>query len=186
MRHVWVIFIVIAFCAGGAVFEFCKLKSQISYTLDFGSIFDAFVLLLVGALIEYVYLRQSSDKRADTDLLLVVVGDAKAAFCKVEQQEQSCEGNKILTAEERLSLTCAERDLSNAVRSIEVALGHCKVDLQKLRFDKLKDARSELKDSLTDTPFPGPYDPASLVRIRGALRTMRDELTRMAFAINHR
>jgi hypothetical protein len=141
---------------------------------------------VVGALVEYAYLKQSSDKRADTDLLLVVVGEAKVAFGKLEEQEQFCESGKPLTSAQQFSLTRAERELSNAVHSIEMALGHCRTDLQKLGFDRLKIARAELKECLTDTPYPGPYDRASLVAIRTAFKKMRDELTRIAFAVNQR
>jgi hypothetical protein len=165
---------------------FLAVKSQVSYTFDFGSVLDAFALLVIGALIEYAYSKRSSDKRADTELLLGLVAEARAALAEVEKKAQVCENERALTPEEQFALTCAERELSNAVHSLEVGLRHCDVTPHALKFDSLKDARLELKDSLTDTPFPGPYDHGSRGRIRSASKTMRDELTRMAFAVNHR
>jgi len=44
-----------------------------------------------------------------------------------------------LTTEEQIALTCAERDLSNAVHSIETGLRHCTVSLDKIKFERLKD-----------------------------------------------
>ncbi len=179
-------FLALALLAGAIFYGFYKVKTNVTYTLDFGSVADAFVLLVVGALVEYAYLKQSSEKSADNDLLLTIVAEAKTAFSKLADLEQNCESGKVLTAQQRRSLTCAEREFSNAVHSVEKALDYCTIDLRSLAFDKLKDARVSLKDCLTDTPFPGPYDPASLVRIRTAFKAMRDELTRIAFAINHR
>jgi hypothetical protein len=186
MKWLWIIVAVIASISAGVCYEFYQVKSQISYTFDFGSVIDAIALLLVVALVEYAYLKRSSEKRADTDLLLAVVADAKGAFNKLEEKAQCCENGRRLTHPEQVSLNCAERELSNTVLSIEKALGHCNVALDKLDFGRLKDARVALKDSLTDTPYPGPYAGASLVRVRVALMAMRDELTRMAFAINRR
>ena len=188
MRQWWlpVVAIAILLLLGvtGVIF-YCH-RSQLSYSVDFGSILDAAVFLLVGAFIEYAYSKQSSDKRADTDLLLEIVQDARNALESLEKASHACGGGEALTSEQRTSLTRSARGLSNAVRSIEQALNHCNADLGKLKFDHVKSASSDLNESLTDTPFPGPYDGMSLSRIGVSFRNMRDELTRIAFAINHR
>jgi hypothetical protein len=108
-------------------YEFHKLTGQISYALDFGSIIDAIALLLVGAFIEYLHLEKCSGERADTDLLLGIVGEAKSAFTKLSEEAQCCETGKALTVGQRLSLMSAERELSNSVHSVEEGLGHCRI-----------------------------------------------------------
>lgn len=186
MKLIWGALCTLALIIGFVAYKFYCLKPQIYYSLDFGSVIDAIALLLVGVLIEYAYLKRSSEKRADTDLLLGVVAESKIAFNKIEEKAQRCEEGRPLTRPEQISLNCAARELSNSVHSIEKALGHCKVSLEKISFAKLKEAREEVHGSLTDTPYPGPYQGASLVRIRTALTAMRDELTRIAFAVNRR
>jgi molecular chaperone DnaK (HSP70) len=116
------------------------------------------------------------------------VSDAKEAFKQVVHEAQNCNAAKPLTKTQQAALINSERELSNAVHSLEVALGQCSADLGKVQFEQLKKCRSELKDSLTDsdTPYPGPYESPSLSRIRQAQTKMRDELTRIAFAINRR
>jgi hypothetical protein len=170
----------------GLFFLFCKVKSTIQYGFDFGSALDAIVFLAVGGLLEYAFSKSYSDKRADTELLLNIVGEARAALVALEKVARDCEGGNALTTKQRNTLLGAERDLSNAVHSIEVGFRHCNIKIAALAFDKVKDARMELNDSLTDSPFPGPYDYACIARIRTATKEMRDELTRTAFAINHR
>jgi hypothetical protein len=182
---IWLGFAALAL-AIGLFFHHAVFTDHFSYSLDFGSLIDAFILLLVFVLIDYAYSRQSSSKKADTDLLLSVVQEAKAAFHHLEAQTRNCESGRALTEDEQVALTCAERELSNSICSIEDSLRYCELDLQKLKFEQLKDARTALKDSLTDSPYPGPYDHASRRLFRSTLRTMRDELTRIAFAINRR
>ncbi|MHB8653868.1 MAG: hypothetical protein ACYDA9_08320 [Terriglobia bacterium] len=160
---------------------------SISPTVDAGNLLNAVAILAVGVIIEYLYASQSSSKRADTELLLDLVRDANRAFRQLEMiSSQVCATHKKLTRDEQRGLTSLERDLSNAVHSIESALGYCQVKLHELDFEKLKDARVSLKASLTDSPFPGPYDDGSQRSIHAAFKTMRDELTRTAFAINRR
>lgn len=186
MKGAWIAFCVLGVVCIAAFCGFWHVRSQVYYGFDFGSVVDAIALLAVGAFIEYAYLKHSSDKRADTDLLLAILDEAKASLRVLVEKAQPCENGKALTSAQQISLTSAERDLSNCIHSIEEGLRHCKVDLHELGFEKLKDARGALKDGLTDTPYPGPYDSASLVRIRNAFKLMRDELVRVAFAINHR
>ena len=184
---------VLAYIGGVALllwlgFDFWNLKShaRISYSLDFGSLLDALVLLAVFVLIDYAYLKQSSEKRADTELLLAIVAEARSALHEVEQKSEYYGPSRTLGQKEKLVVTCSQRNFSNAVRSIEHALRHCSIDLSRLKFEEVKDARVEVNESFTDTPYPGPYDPASIGRINRSLTAMRDELTRLTFAINHR
>jgi hypothetical protein len=190
MKKGWVIpTIVIVLIVGGLlglVFLFSRVKSSIQYGFDFGSALDAIVFLAVGGLIEYAFSKRYSDKRADTDLLLGIVGEAKAALVALEKVALNYETGRTLTSKQQVALICASRDLSNTVHSIEIGLRHCKIRLDALEFDKVKYARLELNESLTDSPFPGPYDHSCIARIRTATKAMRDELTRMAFAVNHR
>jgi hypothetical protein len=176
---------VIAFSAF-SIYEFVSLRPKISYTVDFGALLDSVVLLAVFIFIDYAYSSKSSKDKADTDLLLTIVSEARFAFRSVEQEAQHCRSGRRLTAPESRALMSAERDLEIALHSVEEALKHCSIDLRDVHFEKVKDAGFELKDSLTDSPFPGPYDAHGLARIRTASRLMRDELTRLAFAINHR
>jgi hypothetical protein len=184
----WMMWVGFSVLAIAIIFPLCWMgyTNKLSYTLDFGSIIDAFVLLLVFTIIDYHYSKESSQKRADTDLLLRTVEQASEAFRHLEEQSRACEQDHVLGESQQVGITCAERELSNCVHSIEVALSHCGVQLHSVDFQRLKDARDELKESLTDTPFPGPYDRRDRTRIRSALKSMRDELTRVSFAINRR
>lgn len=177
-------FVVLSIVVAGLAFY--RLRCQVTYSLDFGSVIDAIVLLLVGVLVEYVYSQQSSAKQADTELLLKLVDDSKKAFTVLTAEAENCESGKPLTKAQQTSLSLAEKELSNAIHSLEEGLGHCKISLDSVKFQALKEARRDLKDSLTDSPFPGPYDQASRIHIRNMIKKVRDELTRMAFAINHR
>jgi hypothetical protein len=155
-------------------------------TVDIGNVLNAIAVLVVGLLINYLYTHRASSKKADTDLLLDVIRDCKTALGSVLTAGRACDSKKKLTLEQQRELTSAERELSNAVHSVELALCCCSIKLDTLNFQKLKDARAELKDSLTDSPFPGPYDNASLARMQSASKSFRDELTRVAFSVNHR
>lgn len=160
---------------------------RFSPTIDVGNVLNAVAVVAIGILIGYIYEKQSSSRRADTELLLDLVRDASRSFRVLERtSSQLCKSDRKLTEDQQADLVSAERDLSNAIHSIESALVHCGVTLHELDFDKLKDARVTLKDSLTDSPFPGPYDDGSQRGIRASFKTMRDELTRIAFAINRR
>lgn len=186
MRVVWIALVVIVLGLGWAGVEFYQHRCQVTYSIDLGSIIDAAVFLGVGAFIEFAYQKRSSDKRADTELLLSIVAEVKTALLTLGREAISCETQKPLTLAQQRSLTTAERDVSLGVYSLEDALQHAGMKTETIQFEKLKDARGELKDSLTDTPYPGPYDISSLLRIRAAQKNMRNELTRIAFAINHR
>lgn len=187
MKRFWIAFcaVVVTTAAIISVVIYC-FRSKLSYSLDFGSVIDAGVLVILFLFVDYVYSQQSSDRRADTDLLLGLAAEARTAFQALEQQSQACNSAKRLTAPQMISLTKAERDFSNAIHSIEEGCRHCKIERHKVGFESLKDARVSLKDALTDTPFPGPYDSSALARINAASKAVRDELTRIAFAINHR
>ena len=186
MKRIWAPLFGVGVLAALVVAWFYRVKCQISYGLDFGSLFDAIALVLVAIIFEYAYSRQSSDKRADTDLLLETVKEAKAAVVGLSVQAKHCEGAKALTPQQRVDLQYAEKEVQISVHSIDIALTHCKANREKLEFDKLKLAMWELKESLTDTPYPGPYDGPSRVRIQKSFKALRDELTRIAFAINRR
>lgn len=175
----------IGVCVGLILPAFWPIR--LSPTIDAGTILNAIAVVVIGVLVGYLYADQSSSKRADTELLLDLVRDANRSFRELESiSSQRCKRDSKLTEEEQGDLISTERGLSNAVHSIESALGHCGSKLHELDFDKLKDARVTLKETLTDSPFPGPYDEGSQRIIRMAFKVMRDELTRIAFAINRR
>jgi hypothetical protein len=189
MRRPWVAFGILGLFAVLSATWFLYLRhlgTEINYGFDFGSVADATALAFVAIFVDYLYSKHSSDHRADTELLLESVKDAKEAFRTLIKESHNCESGKPLSKPQRITLIDADRELSNAVHSLEFALAQCSADLSKLKFAGLKDARSEIKDSLTDTPYPGPYDANSLSRIRLAQTNMRDQLTRIAFAINRR
>src|SRR5438874_475842 len=119
---------------------------QLSYSLDFGSILDAGVILLVAAFIEYAYSKRSSDKRADTDLLLEIVKEARTALDGFARESHACDTSKSLTVAQKRSLTFADREFSNAVHSIKQALRHCHARLDKLEFHVLKDLLNDLRE----------------------------------------
>jgi len=159
---------------------------QLGHTVEVGSLFHALATLVVALLIGYLYSEHSSSKRADTGLLLESLREAKAAFAALQQAALPCHRTKKLTQQEQTALTVAERELSNAIHSVEYAGSCCKIRPHLIDVDKLKDARAVLKDSLTDTPFPGPYDASARSRINSSFKSVRDELTGIAFAVSRR
>jgi len=158
----------------------------VSSSVDAGNVLEAVATLVVAILIGYLYTEHASSKKADTDTLQDCVRDIKRAFRRVEEAARACEGGHRLSDSERSALTLADRELSNTIHSLEEGLKLCRVKLHAVEIGKLKDARTELKERLTDSPFPGPYDPASCAGILSALRGVRDELMRISIAINHR
>lgn len=159
---------------------------RFSKDVDVGNFLNALATLIVAFVIGYLYASQVSSKRADTDLVLDTLRETKAAVLALQQAAIPCHAGKKLSIPQQTALTQAEREVSNAVHSVEHALRCCRVKVHRLEFEKLKDARSFLKDSLTDTPFPGPYDNASRTRIQCAFKSIRDELVRLSFAISRR
>jgi hypothetical protein len=154
--------------------------------MDLGAAANVVAILLLGISIDFVYHSHASSRQSDTDLLLDSVKDVKAAFITLKMTSASCKTGKKLVADQRAALVSAERELSNAVHSLERSLGYCNIESSRLKFDELKTAREELKNSLTDTPFPGPYDAGSLKTIQDAFRVLWDQVNRIAFAISHR
>lgn len=154
--------------------------------IDVGNFINALATLLVAFLIGYLYTERASSKRADTELLLESVHEAKAAVVALKEAAFPCHRGKKLTLLEQTALSVAERELSNAIHSFEQAISYCKIRPHLMGIEKLKDARVALKDSLTDTPFPGPYDSSARSRISSSFKSVHDELTRIAFAISRR
>lgn len=186
MKRIWFPIIILAVVALIVSVWFYRVFCQVSYGLDFGSLFDAIALVFVAIIFEYAYSRQSSEKRADTDLLLETVKDVKTAIGELNLNAKPCNNSKALTAQQMEELKSAEREVEITVHSVECALDSCKASRDDLQFGKLMDAMYELKEALTDSPYPGPYDGPSRLRIQKAFKAFRDELTRIAFAINHR
>ncbi len=153
--------------------------------IDPGNFLVALVTLVVAFFLGYVYKESVSSKKADTDLLLECVRDARTSLTTLQSAALPCHRGKKLTIAEQASITITERDLSNSIHSLELAAGFCPKP-RALDLGKLKDARVALKDSLTDTPFPGPYGEVSRSRITAAFKLLRDELIRISFAITRR
>jgi hypothetical protein len=155
-------------------------------TINPGQVLNAIATLAVAILINFLYASSVSRKKLETDLLIDHVKATQAALSLLQREALACQVSKKLSKDEQHRLNAAERELSNSVHSLEMALRHCKCKLHKVQFDLLKDARAILKESLTDTPFPGPYDPASLSKINSSVKVVRDELTRLIFTIHRR
>jgi hypothetical protein len=159
---------------------------RFSKEIDAGNFLVALVTLIVAFVIGYLYTESVSSKRSNTELLLECVREARAMLVTLQSAALPCHRGKKLTLAEQASLTMAERELSNSIHSLELAVGLCGAKAHRLDFEKLKDARIALKDSLTDTPFPGPYGETSRSRITAAFKIVRDELLRVSFAITRR
>ena len=155
-------------------------------TLDLGAVLNALAIVLVAVLIDYGYYNLASFKKSDSELLLSLVDQAKQAFSELKATSRLCSTGKKLSKQELSQLLAAARELSNAVRSIQLGLDECKISPEKMDFDKVKEARESLHNSLTGGPFPGPYNDVSLSAIQIAMRDMGDRLTLLGFAICHR
>lgn len=165
---------------------FWKVKAEVQYGFDFGSIVDAIALLLVALIVEYAFSKHSADRSADTTTLLDIVEEARVALSNLAKSAETYQVGKSLTKVQMGTVTAGGREFSNSIHSIEVALRHCSIKPEDMKFYDLKEATFELNESLTNTPYPGPYDGGSVARIQKAFRVVRDDLTRIAIAINHR
>jgi hypothetical protein len=87
----WALVVAIVLAAAAVGLGMYHFRGQIYYGFDFGSVIDAVALLFVAFLIELVYSKQSADKRADTDLLLRLVEEARDALTDLEKTAQCCE-----------------------------------------------------------------------------------------------
>ena len=161
-------------------------RFHLSSEVDVGNVMNALATLLVALLIGYLYTSHSFSRQADNGLLLESLRDVRAAVTSLQQASLPCHTGTVLTRLQQDALVQGEREVSNAVHSLEHALGCCGVKTHRVEFEKLKDARSALKDILTDTPFPGPYDNAYNARISSAFKLIRDELVRLSFAVSRR
>ena len=197
----WLSFAVLAFglgVIGAAVFGLVRIlpslySAQISKNLDLASFISACATLLSGGatlvvvwIINYVYIARSSSYKADSDLLLESMAEVKASMGVLRDASRPCFTGKKLTLIEKSTLLSVERDLSNAVYSFARALDYVGIPVAVCDVSKLKDCRAELKDSLTDDPFPGPYSGPAQNRVSKAFRDMRDEMTRLSFRIIRR
>jgi len=169
-----------------SAFVLARSLIRFSPALDLGQVLDALAIVLVAVLIDYVYSNLTSSKRADNELLMNLVGEARQAFSDLKATSDLCKSGRKLSKEQTSQLLSASRELSNAVRSIALGLDECKISPKKLEFEKVKEAREKLHTSLTGGPFPGPYDAPSLSDIQVAIRDMGDQLTRLGFAVCHR
>ena len=153
--------------------------------INAGHIINAVATICVGLILNQIYNRRASTRNIERQLLLAQIGEASAALTEpydVFFNAQS-EGSSLKRYQNRLS-RAERRRLSNSVHSIEVALSACEVDAGKA-FDSVKEARFRLKEALTDDPFPaGSFTGADASKIQGAFAAMRDETTRLAFAVN--
>jgi hypothetical protein len=148
------------------------------------TLFSTVTSLAIVYHINYLYATQLSSKRAETDVLLEGIRDIKASLSDVRNAAQVCQNNRKLTKAEQGALVGAERELSNSVRSLDKAFSICSTP--GFTLEKLKEARTELKDALTDSPFPGPFDPVSRGRIANTFRAFRDELTEVTIRVVRR
>jgi hypothetical protein len=163
-------------------------------TIDIGAVLEAaagiigaLATLLVAYLIGYLYSASATKKKADGDLLLRVLDDVRTALLSLQECTIPCHCGSKLTTAQRSKIVMTERELSQAVYSFSEAIGYCGATADAtLSLQQLKDARVELKDSLTDSPFPGPYNEHARQRISKAFRLFRDEMNRLSFAIIRR
>jgi type II secretory pathway pseudopilin PulG len=155
--------------------------------IDIGNVLNFLGVLFVAVLINLLYADRASRKQKRTDLLLEQIKEVKSAFATLHCTAQSCNPAEALNREQQTGVTTAERELSNAVHSLELAFRECGENRDRVpTCEKLKDARSSLKDSITDSPYPGPYNSSDLTRISSAMKTFRDEVTRITFAVIQR
>jgi hypothetical protein len=157
-----------------------------NFLVGCATILSAGATLLVVYIINYLYIVQSSTAKGDSELLLEVLRDVRRSASSLRELSIPCYSGKKLTNQEQQKLLIAQRELANSVHSFVDALGHCGIKAASLSTSKLSEFRSELKDSLTDSPYPGPYDQAAQNRIHMAFKQFQDELTRLFFSVIHR
>jgi hypothetical protein len=158
--------------------------SHASYEIDpVGSAATLLVALIFG----YFYSERVSQRSVDTELLRDIVKDAKAGLETLQAVAmETYLPAATLDKAESAKIFRHYRELSNTILLIEQAIGHCGYKAVDFQFSELKEERSKLYESLTKSPYPGPYDDAALTRIDTSFKDFREELTRIAFAINRR
>lgn len=129
-------------------------------------------------------LRELKKNKQGNLLLIMQANEISEALTDAYHTFLQCPVGKKLSKDLSDRVSIAERRLSNAVHSIEVALNSCGITPGKA-FESLKEARFSLKEALTDDPFPsGSFTSADASRIQGAFKQMRDDTTRLTFAVN--
>jgi hypothetical protein len=159
---------------------------QVEYRVDAANLLNCAVTLVVALAIGYVYSERASTRKGDNDLVLDSVREAKAALHHLHDASRNILPGNKLSDDEAAKLIRATRELSNALLSLEFTLTECKIPLEAMTFSKLKESKAALKDSLTDSPYPGPFEQANCNEIENRFNTMRNELIRVGIAINHR
>jgi hypothetical protein len=156
-------------------------------TVDAGGVLGVITTLTVATFLHHIYNRSFSRSRAQTDMLVEYARDVKSALDQVYESFLPCESGKKIPKEIAARIRLEERALSNSLHSLESALTHCELkDVPKKLF-VLKDSRINLKEALTNSPFPDvPFDAGRVSTILGAFKAFRDELTRVTFDLNRR
>lgn len=172
----------IGFISGFVAAHYSSLKLR--ETMEPGQLVGAIVTLSVVLVLNEVYNRHTSTKTVERQLLIDHVSDIRNTLMETYHAFLACPTSSAIPKETSAKISQSERQFSNAVHSLEVALGYCGVCPGK-EFDSLKEARFALKELLTDDPFPnGPFDSAKASQILGSFKTVRDQSTRLLFAIN--
>ncbi len=148
------------------------------------TVFSTATTLVLVYWVNYLFVTQSASRKAETEILLDVARDVKKALAELRASAEFCRTSHKLTPGEQQRLLETERELSNSVLSLDMALQLCPEP--GITLEKLKDARGALKDALEDSPFPGPYDSASTRLIRSAFRQFANELIAMMLLIARR
>jgi hypothetical protein len=164
----------------GAHYSSLRLRE----TVEPGQLISAIVTLLVVLVLNQIYNRQASTRGVERQLLLEHVGDIRSTLQETYHAFLASPAAAGNLKDAAAKISQAERQFSNAVHSLEVALQYCNV-CPGVEFESLKESRFTLKELLTDDPFPlGRYDTARASQIQGAFKMLRDQLTRLLFAIN--
>lgn len=153
--------------------------------MDVANLLNVGVTLFIAVTLTQFYARQHSTKQVEKGLLLDHANDIHDSINETYKVFGEYQAGKKITRQFADKITDSERKLSNAVHSFEVAMRCCKIDGTRVGFWAVRDSRFDLKESLTDSPFPvGPFDSARVSTILADFKALREHLTELRFKIN--
>lgn len=121
-----------------------------------GDLFSFATSLTLVFLARVAYARQIADERAERDLVIDGSKDILAALADIESYVN--ENLTVSPLPDTHKLIGYLQRFDNSLLLVKEFLGLCKISTTRRAVEELEELRSQQRDLLTDTPFPGRFE----------------------------
>jgi hypothetical protein len=177
---------VIGFAAGILVGVVCLRANLLEFVprITLGEVVNAILaVLLLGVVTTYLQ-KRFSDDRSKKDLIFRLGYAVLDNLSELEQSLRHVDASADLSETARADLDHALTSLSNGVGMLEGALKKCAIDLQSSGFNDLNGTRQELRELITNDPYPLRLDGSICRATQAPLRSMRTVLCNLLLTVN--